>query len=254
MGTKDGVKHEAGALAMPVHRLHSPGSAGASNMAVSDRVEDALRQLLAAEVAELTEQGKGGRKCWAAVLLTIAEKQPRSPEATRHALTKLIADILDPRHAVPEERRDEVARFCQKIVEQGGGVKLGRLHRLSRIAKPFAAETLGLFGEDHRVKPLGQESGRHLTVQQLLARLDRHQPFEVQAKAVKILPDIVSQELRNAPPVAQQRQEQLQTLRQAVGMVGSTKYFESLAPKMREVCAARMTEVTQRIDKAGRKP
>lgn len=25
MGTKDGVKHEAGALAMPVHRLHSPG-------------------------------------------------------------------------------------------------------------------------------------------------------------------------------------------------------------------------------------
>ena len=35
---------------------------------VSDQVEDALRKLLSEKVAELTKQGEGGPKCWAAVL------------------------------------------------------------------------------------------------------------------------------------------------------------------------------------------
>lgn len=221
---------------------------------VSDRVEDALRQLLAAEVMELTEKGRGGRKCWPAVLLEIAEKQSRLPNASKHAIAKLIADILDPEHAVSESRRDDVACFCKKIVDQGHGIGLGRLYRLSRAAKPFAAEALALFGENSREQPVGQGGGRQLTIQQLLTRMEPHQPFEVQATAVKILPDIVNQELHNTPAAVQNRQKQLETLRQAVGMVGSTKYFESLAPKMRDVCEARMAALKDRIDKAGRKP
>jgi hypothetical protein len=226
----------------------------AAKTEVSDRVEDALRQLLVVEIGELAEQGKGGQKCWAAVLLKIAEQRARSADAPKHAIARLIADILDPNHAVPAERRDEVAGFCRKIVEQARGVRLGRLNRLRRTAKPFAAEALGLFGDDRRERPFGQGGERHLNLQQLLARLDPHQPFEVQATAVKILPDIVNQELRNAPPVVQQRQQQLRGLAQAVGMVGSTKYFGSLAPKMRDVCEARMTALKNRIDKAGRRP
>jgi hypothetical protein len=236
---------------LPRRRLANDRASAAT---LSDRVDDALRQLLVVEVGELTAKGKGGRKCWAAVLLQIADKQSQLAGAPQHAIAKLIADILDPNHTVPEQRRDEVACFCRHIVDQGRGVGLGRIHRLSRIAMPFAKEVLELFGDDCRGQLFGRGGDRHLTLQQLLARLDPHQPFEVQATAVKILPDIVSYELRNSAPTSPQRQKQLKNLKQAVGMVGSTKYFGSLAPKMREVCKTRMTLLEHRIDKAGRKP
>jgi hypothetical protein len=221
--------------------------------AVSDRVEDALRHLLAAEVAELTEKGKGGRKCWAAVLLTIAKRQPQSTATHKHPIARLIADVLDPTHAIADERRNEVARFCRKIVDQAAGIGLGRLHRLSRAASPFAAAVLAPFGEEN-CRPFGQAGGRHLSIEQLLARLDPHQPYEVQATAVKVLPDIVGRDLRASLQASQNRQSQLATLKQAVGMVEGTKYFESLAPKMRQVCEDRMTELRNRIDRAGRRP
>ena len=71
--------------------------------------------------------------------------------------------------------------------------------------------------------------------------------------AVKVLPDIVGHELRIAPRVAQERHKTLQSLHQAVGMVGSTKYFESLAPKMRDACETQMNDLRDRIEKAGRR-
>jgi hypothetical protein len=87
-----------------------------------------------------------------------------------------------------------------------------------------------------------------------MTRLDPHQPFEVQATAVKVLPDIVNHELHNSLASVKNRTKQLATLKQVVGMVGGTKYFESLAPKMRHVCETRMAELTDRIERAGRKP
>ncbi len=63
----------------------------------------------------------------------------------------------------------------------------------------------------------------------------------------------ISLELRNAPRVVQARQQKLQTLDQAVGMVDGTKYFDSLAPKMREACQSRMNSLKHRIEKAGRR-
>jgi hypothetical protein len=220
---------------------------------VSDRVEDALRELLSEEFAELTKEGKGGQKCWPAVLLRIAAKQLRTPDAPRHPLAQLIAHILDLRHTIPEAHRMEVARFCREIAEQTHFVGLGRLHHLRKAAKPFAEHVLKPLGEDRTPANVEATVGRHLTVQQLISRLEPHQAFEVQALAVKVLPDIVNLELRNAAHVAEERQKTLQTLNHVVGMVGGTKYFESLTPKMREACEARMDGLKHRIEKAGRR-
>lgn len=219
---------------------------------VSDQVEAALCKLFSEEVAELTKEGKGGPKCWPAVLLEIAARQSRTPDAPRHAVAHLIAQVLDLHHAVPEVHRMEVARFCRKIAEQTHYVGLSRLDRLRKTAKPFVEQVLKPWGEDRTPVNVGTTGGRHLTVQQLISRLDSHQPLEIQTLAVKVLPDIVNLELRNAPRVAQERQRTLQTLNQAVGMVGGTKYFESLAPKMRDVCKSQMNDLKHRIEKAGR--
>ena len=73
---------------------------------VSDQVEEALRNLLSAEVAKLTKEGKGGPKCWAVVLLKIAAKQLRTLDPPRHPVAHLIAQVLDLRHAVPEAHRN----------------------------------------------------------------------------------------------------------------------------------------------------
>ena len=62
---------------------------------VSDQVEEALRNLVSEEVAELTKEGKGGPKCWAVVLLKTAAKQLRTPDAPRHPVAHLIAHVLD---------------------------------------------------------------------------------------------------------------------------------------------------------------
>ncbi len=220
---------------------------------VSDQVEDALRTLLCEELAELTKEGKGGSKCWAAVPLRIAAKQLRTPDAPRHPVAHLIAHILDLRHAVPEAHRMEVARFCREIAEQTHFIGLGRLRRLRKTAKPFAKQVIQPLGEDRKPEYVDATVGRHLTVQQLISRLEPHQALEAQALAVKVLPDIVNIELRNAPSVAKERQKTLQTLNQAVGMVGGTKYFQSLTPKMREACESRMDGLKHRIEKAGRR-
>ena len=221
--------------------------------AVSDQVEDALRTLLSEELAELTKEGKGGPKCWPAVLLRVAAKQSRTPDAPRHPVAHLIAHVLDLRHAVPEAHRMEVARFCREIAEQTHFIGFGRLHHLRKTAKPFAKQVIQPLGDDRTPPNAAATVGRHLTVQQLISRLEPHQALEAQALAVKLLPDIVNLELRNAPRVAEERQKTLQTLSQAVGMVGGTKYFQSLTPKMREACESRMDGLKHRIEKAGRR-
>jgi hypothetical protein len=225
----------------------------AAETIVSDRVEAALRTLLSEEVAKLTQEGKGGPKCWPAVLLEIAARRSRDADAPRHAVAHLIAQILDLRHAVPEQHRMEVVRFCRTIAEQTHSLGLGRLHHLRRTVQPFVKEVLKPLGEDRAPAPVGTTAGRHLTLRQLISRLDSHQPFEVQALAVKVLPDIVNLELRNAPRLAKERQKTLHALDQAVGMVGATKYFESLTPKMREACETQMDGLRHRIEKAGRR-
>jgi hypothetical protein len=235
---------------LPAKRMNTR----AAETVVSDQVEDALRALLSEEVAELTKQGKGGAKCWPAILLDVAAKQSRTPDAPRRAVAHLIAQVLDLRHAVPESHRMEVARFCRKIVEQTHCVGLGRLHHLRKTAKPFIEQALQSWGEDRTPASAGKTVGRHLTIQQIILRLDPHQPFESQALAIKVLPDIVNIELRNATRLVQERQRTLQTLNQAVGMVGGTKYFKSLAPKMREACESKMNGLKHRIEKAGRRP
>lgn len=221
---------------------------------VSDRVEAALRALLSDEVASLAKQGRGGAACWPAVLLEIAAKQARTCPGVHYPVASLIARILDLRRPVPDERRMEVARFCWNLVEQSRWIGFGRRHRLRRAVKPFVEELLEPLGEDRATEHISMAAGRHLTVQQLLLRLEPHQPFEMQAMAVKVLPDIVNLGLRTAPRVAKERQETLATLGRAVGMVGGTKYFESLAPKMREACEQRMSQLKRRIEKAGRRP
>jgi hypothetical protein len=165
----------------------------------------------------------------------------------------LIAHVLDLRHAVPEAHRMEVIRFCREIAERTHFIGLGRLHRLRKTARPFAEQVLKPLGEDRTPDNVGATVGRHLTVQQLISRLEPHQALEAQAPAVKVLPSIVNLELRNAPRVAQERQKTLKTLNQAVGMVGGTRYFKSLTPKMREACESRMDGLKNRIEKAGRR-
>lgn len=203
----------------------------AARAVVSDQVESALRKLLSEEVAKLTKEGKGGQKCWPAVLLEIAARPSRTHDAPHHAVAHLIAQVLDLRHAVPDEHRTEVIRFCRRIVEQTHSLGFGRLHHLRKTVKPFVEAALKPLGEDRTPANVGSTVGRHLTLQQLISRLDPHQSFEVQALAVKVLPDIVNLELRNAPRVVKERQEALQSLNRAIGMVGGTKYFESLTPK-----------------------
>ena len=220
---------------------------------VSDQVEEALRNLLSEAVAELTKAGKGGPKCWAAVLLKIAAKQLRTPDAPRHPVAHLITQVLNLRHAVPEAHRIEVVRFCREIAKETRFIGLGRIHRLRKTARPFTEQVLGPLGEDRTPENAGATVGRHLTVQQLISRLEPHQAFEAQALAVKVLPDIVNLELRNAPRVARERQKTLQTLNQAVSMVGGTKYFKGLTPKMRDACESRMNGLKNRIEKAGRR-
>lgn len=220
---------------------------------VSDQVEEALRNLVSEEVAELTKEGKGGPKCWAVVLLKTAAKQLRTPDAPRHPVAHLIAHVLDLRHAVPEALRMEVVRFCREIAEETHFIGFGRLHRLRKTARPFAEQVLKPLGEDRTPENVGTTVGRHLTVQQLISRLEPHQALEAQALAVKVLPGIVNLELRNAPSGAKERQKTLQTLNQAVGMVDGTKYFQSLTPKMREACESRMNGLKSRIERAGRR-
>ena len=137
---------------------------GSVESVVSDPVEDALRKLLSEEVAELTKQGRGGPKCWPAVLLEIAGRQRRTPDAPRHAVAHLIAQILDLRHPVPEQHRMEVARFCRQIAEQTHAVGLGRLHRLRKTAKSFAERVLKPLGEDRTPAQAAETVARHLTV------------------------------------------------------------------------------------------
>jgi hypothetical protein len=226
----------------------------AAQTVVSDQVEAALRKLLSEEVAKLTKEGKGGPKCWPAVLLEIAARQLRTPDGPEHPVAHLIAQVLDLHHAVPEAHRTEVIRFCRTIAEQTHSLGLGSLHHWRKTARPFVEEALKPLGEDRTSAHVGATVGRHLTLQQLISRLDAHQPFEVQALAVKVLPDIVNPELRNAPRLVKERQKTLQRLTQAVGMVGGTKYFESLAPKMREACESQMDGLKHRIERAGRQP
>jgi hypothetical protein len=226
----------------------------AADVAVSDRVEAALHRLLSEEVAELSRAGKGGPKCWPAVILTIAAGQPRTAGEPRHAVAHLIAQILDPRQAVPHERREAVAEFCRKIAAEARAVGLGPLHHAKKTARPFVEEVLARFGAERPGQQVGSSVGRQLTIRQLIARLEPHQPFEVQALAVKVLPDIVNLELRNAPRVVQERQQQLRTLDRAVGMVDATKYFASLTPKMRDACQSQMDDLRHRIARANRRP
>jgi hypothetical protein len=218
---------------------------------VSDQVETALRKLLSEEVVELTKRGGGGPKCWPAVLLGTAAGQSRDPDAPRHAVAGLIARILDVHSAVLEEYREEVARFCRTIATHTRRIGLGRLHHLRKTAKPYIEQVLGLSGEDAMRAATGHLIGRHLTIQQLISRLDPSQPFEIQARAVKVLPEIVNFELRNSLRAVEQRQKTLQTLDQAVGMVDRTKYFKSLTPKMRDACKSQMNGLKHRIMKAG---
>ena len=236
----------------PSGKIHN-GGGRATRTVVSDQIEAALRGLLSEEVARLTTEGKGGPKCWPAVLLEIAAKPARTPDAPHHPVAHLIAQILDLRHAVPQKHRTEVIRFCRTVAEQTHSVGLGRLHRLRKTVKPFVEEVLRPLGEDRSSANVGTTGGRHLTLQQLVSRLDPHQSFEVQALAVKVLPDIVNLELRNVSRVVKERQEMLRTLNRAVGMVGGTKYFESLTPKMREACESQMDGLKHRIEKAGRR-
>ncbi|MBN2295547.1 MAG: hypothetical protein JXM70_24165 [Pirellulales bacterium] len=227
--------------------------ANGAESVISDRVESALRELLSEEVVELTREGRGGSKCWPAVILKIAAIQSRLPDAPRHPLAHLIVQVLDFRREVPETHRTAVIHFCRTIAEQARGMEFGHLHHLKKIVRPFAEEVLKPLGEDRMAPHLGKTLGRNLTVQQLISRLDSHQPLEVQAAAVKVLPNVVNLELRNAPREVQERQLKLQTLHQAVGMVGNTKYFKSLEPKMRNDCQSKMNDLRQRIDKSGRR-
>ncbi len=139
---------------------------------LSDRIESALRELLSEEVVQLTKQGRGGLKCWPAVILDIAARQSRQPPvpshpAPRHPLAHLIMQILDFRQEVPENHRTAVIRFCRAIVGESRGMELGRLHHLRIIVKPFAEEVLKLLGEQRVAPHLGKTLGRNLTVQQL---------------------------------------------------------------------------------------
>jgi hypothetical protein len=217
-----------------------------------DRIDSALRKLLAEEVVELTKQGRGGPKCWPAVLLETAARESRGPEAPRHAVAQLIAEILQLRYAAPEGFRLELVLFCQTIAAHAHGIGLGRLHCLRITAKPFVEQVLEALGEEGPRAAAGNLIGRHLTIQQILSRLDPGQPVEIQARAVKVLPDIVSFELRNSLLV-EKRQETLHSLGQAVGMVDGTKYFKSLTPKMRDACQSQMKGLQHRIEKAGRR-
>jgi hypothetical protein len=108
----------------------------AARTVVSDQVEAALRKLLSEEVVKLTKEGKGGHKCWPAVLLEIAARPSRTPDAPQHAVAHLIAQVLDLRRAVPEEHRMEVVRFCRRIVEQTHGLGVGRLRHQRKMVKP----------------------------------------------------------------------------------------------------------------------
>jgi len=210
-----------------------------------------LGKLLSERVVELTRAGQGGSKCWPAVLLSISAKRSRRPDAPLYVLLDLIVQILDPRRAVPEKRRVEVVRFCWNVVEQAKSLGMGRWHLLARTVRPFLEAALVALGEDRPTGHLSPTIGRRLTVQQLIARLDSHQSFEIQAMAVKVLPDVVYRELHNAPRAVQDRQKNLQLLHRAVGLVATTKYYESLAPKMRETCETRMSDLKHRIERAG---
>ena len=77
--------------------------------------------------------------------------------------------------------------------------------------------------------------------------------MEVQAQAVKVLPEIVNLEMRTAPRDVQELQQKLQTLDHAVDMVSGTKYVQSLAPKMREACESQMDELRRTIERRGRR-
>ena len=99
----------------------------------------------------------------------------------------LIAHVLE--YATGSEtHRIEALRFCRRIAEQTHVIGLGHLHHLRKTVKPLIAQTLRVLDEDRMPAPPGGVLGRQLTIQQPIARLDPHQPLEIQARAVTVLP------------------------------------------------------------------
>lgn len=208
------------------------------------------KEIVAARLKDEKQRGNVNAEItWASKMLdTVRVHRQKPANAGKALLCELLRDTLNTGKSVPTELRNSVVTFCEEVADKARG----------KVAA-YAEQILEEFGWRQREEKL-ETMYQHVTLQQILKRLEPDKPIDIQNKGLQQLSEFVHRQagaLRRVSDQARRNQivgECTAAMRQAT----STRAFQTLNALQRKELKTNYTRAEERLNRqvtqSGRQP
>ena len=186
---------------------------------------------------------------WASKMLdTVRVHRQKPANAGKALLCELLRDTINTGKSVPTELRNSVVAFCEEVADKGRGK-----------AAAYAEQILEEFGWRQREEKL-DTMYQHVTLQQILQRLEPDKPIDIQNKGLKQLSEFVHRQAGALRRVSDQgrRNQIVGECTAAMRHAAATRAFQALPALDRKQLKTNFTRAEERLNRSvtqsGRQP